>query len=336
MIEASLRLCATGARFVEIGKKDIWPAERVKAFRPDVEYHAFTFSEVADAQPELAERLLREMAATPVEMPVTRFPAEEIPAAFRFLAQARHVGKVAIEMPRAGGLTVRPGATYWITGGRGALGMEVARWLVGRGATRVILSGRSKASSPGGGIEYRQCDVSSAEQVRALVEEEDVRGIIHAGRRDRRRDHFAAEPGAAAPCVCAEGRRRAKSDCGDGRQGARLPGGVLIDGGGARASGTGELRGGERGDGRGGGASGSAQHPVGAVGGGGVGGGERSEENRKRLAARGMGFMSPRECLAAMDALAGSGLRQVVVAPVNWERYVASLPPGGPRACSSG
>ncbi|MGW4947942.1 type I polyketide synthase [Actinoplanes sp. NPDC004185] len=35
-----------------------------------------------------------------------------------------------------------PGATYLITGGLGVLGLEVARWLAGRGARRLVLTGR--------------------------------------------------------------------------------------------------------------------------------------------------------------------------------------------------
>jgi acyl carrier protein len=57
-----------------------------------------------------------------------------------------------------------------------------------------------------------------------------------------------------------------------------------------------------------------------------------SDQNRNRIAARGMNFMEAHACLAAMDALAATGMAQVAVAPVNWERYVASLPPGCPTA----
>lgn len=36
-----------------------------------------------------------------------------------------------------------PGKSYIITGGLGGLGMELAHWLVGRGATNLVLSSRS-------------------------------------------------------------------------------------------------------------------------------------------------------------------------------------------------
>lgn len=45
------------------------------------------------------------------------------------------------------GLTCRAGASYVVTGGLGALGLEVARWLVGRGARELVLVGRTALPS---------------------------------------------------------------------------------------------------------------------------------------------------------------------------------------------
>jgi myxalamid-type polyketide synthase MxaB len=195
----------------------------------------------------------------------------------------------------------------------------------------VILSGRSKASSPGGGIEYRQCDVSSAEQVRALVEAEDIRGIIHAAgviddatismqSREKLRRVYAPKGQAVENLLAATAGREldflvlfssTAAVLGPPGQANYAAANAAMD---AMAERAGAL---------------SIQWGPWAE----VGlAAELSEENRKRLAARGMSFMAPRECLAAMDALAGSGLRQVAVAPVNWERYVASLPPGCPSS----
>ncbi|MFC5059914.1 type I polyketide synthase [Saccharothrix xinjiangensis] len=44
--------------------------------------------------------------------------------------------------PTGAPLTCAPDATYLVTGGLGALGAEVARWLAGRGARRIVLAGR--------------------------------------------------------------------------------------------------------------------------------------------------------------------------------------------------
>lgn len=57
---------------------------------------------------------------------------------------AARLSRVAL-MP--GDVPVRPGA-YLITGGLGELGLYVAEWLVRRGATRLVLSGRSAPADP--------------------------------------------------------------------------------------------------------------------------------------------------------------------------------------------
>ena len=341
MIDASLRACAPGARFIEIGKKDIWPAERVTALRADVAYHAFTFSEVADRRPELVEELLNKLKSAP-RLPVTRFAAAEIPAAFQFMAQARHVGKVVIEMPRQGGMTVRSDGTYWVTGGRGALGMSVANWLVEQGAGRVLLSGRSAGVSSGPAlderIEYWACDVSSAAAVERLVAGigASLRGVVHAAgviddgviaAQSQERFRRVYEPKGVAVRNIAAATAELQLDflvlfsstaaiLGPPGQANYAAANASMDAmaHNLRAEGRPALsiQWGPWGD-----------HGLAAA---------LSDENRKRLAARGMEFMGARACLAAMDALAGTDLAQAAVAPVHWERYVASLPPGCPTA----
>ena len=39
-------------------------------------------------------------------------------------------------------ISLRPDASYLITGGRGALGLKVAHWMAGRGARHLVLAGR--------------------------------------------------------------------------------------------------------------------------------------------------------------------------------------------------
>ncbi len=67
--------------------------------------------------------------------------------------------------------------TWIVTGGLGALGRHTTRWLLERGATRVIAVGRSAAE--GGGI---RADVSRAEDVRRVLSlaGDDLVGVVHA------------------------------------------------------------------------------------------------------------------------------------------------------------
>src|SRR5262249_40110150 len=45
-------------------------------------------------------------------------------------------------------VALRPDATYWITGGLGGIGLEVARWMVERGARHLALTGRRSPEGP--------------------------------------------------------------------------------------------------------------------------------------------------------------------------------------------
>ncbi|NTX34336.1 SDR family NAD(P)-dependent oxidoreductase [Myxococcus sp. CA033] len=89
-----------------------------------------------------------------------------------------------------------PAGTYLITGGLGGLGLEVAKWLVQRGARNLALTGRSAPSEEAlrvlgelraGGVEVRVygADVTSAAEVARLLGTMDaelppLRGIVHA------------------------------------------------------------------------------------------------------------------------------------------------------------
>ncbi|WP_233587255.1 non-ribosomal peptide synthetase/type I polyketide synthase [Corallococcus sp. CA049B] len=94
-----------------------------------------------------------------------------------------------------GKLPVRPDATYAISGGQGALGKVVARLLVERGATHVLLLSRTSAATLSPELEALRakarvecvaCDVSRVESVReakAWLETSDwpsVGGVVHA------------------------------------------------------------------------------------------------------------------------------------------------------------
>ena len=120
-VDASLSLLGPGGRFIEMGKTDIREAASMSASHPDVRYRAFDL-------PEAGVERLGVMLASIAEgfaagrltpLPVRRFAMAEAESAFRFMAQARHVGKLALVPPRS----LRTDGTVLITGGLGALGL---------------------------------------------------------------------------------------------------------------------------------------------------------------------------------------------------------------------
>ncbi|MCI0546229.1 MAG: SDR family NAD(P)-dependent oxidoreductase [Candidatus Rokubacteria bacterium] len=205
-IPKSLAALAPRGRFVEIGKLGVWDAARVSELRPDVSYFQFDLGDVARQTPgviaEMLAALLRDIGLGHLRpLPHTVFPIEEVAHAFRHMAQARHVGKIVIAQPEAtaargsSGPVVRGDASYLVTGGLGALGIEVARWLVARGARQLVLAGRREPSplarasirefeEAGADVLVLSADVSRADDVARVLERLEsrpaLRGIVHA------------------------------------------------------------------------------------------------------------------------------------------------------------
>ena len=90
--------------------------------------------------------------------------------------------------------------SYIVTGGLGGLGTVVTRWLVERGAGRIVLNGRSEPSdaqrndldelADGTEVVFVAGDIASpgvAERLVAAAEEtgRPLRGLVHARRCDR-------------------------------------------------------------------------------------------------------------------------------------------------------
>ena len=133
------------------------------------------------------------------------FEADDTRAAFRFMQQGKHIGKVSVSYATPpneilpGGYTsinFRSDASYWVAGGLGGFGMEVAKWLANRGAGSLVLSGRSQISADETKriaaqfaatktrITILPTDITDAESVKSSLAEIDatlppLRGVFH-------------------------------------------------------------------------------------------------------------------------------------------------------------
>ncbi|HVR07471.1 MAG TPA: SDR family NAD(P)-dependent oxidoreductase, partial [Thermoanaerobaculia bacterium] len=195
-VDASLSLLDAGGRFIEMGKTDIREPGAVSASHPGVRYRAFDLSEAGvDRLAAMLRSIVEGFASGQLRaLPVRTFAITEGEAAFRFMAQARHVGKLALLAPRS----LRCEGTVLITGGLGSLGLHVARWLAGRGVKHLVLTGRRGAQTPGASaaveelrslgsrVTVASADVSSASAVRevlaAVPPDLPLRGVVHAAR----------------------------------------------------------------------------------------------------------------------------------------------------------
>ena len=153
-IEKGFSVLNGNGRFLEIGKVNIWTHEKVKQFRPDVEYHIIALDDISDKQPDLVKELLNELIPLFEEgklVPLMKkvYPVTEAVSAFRFMAQTKHIGKIVISIDkqiiqkRNNEFKIDKNGMYVITGGFGALGQIVMDWLINNGAQNIILVGRS-------------------------------------------------------------------------------------------------------------------------------------------------------------------------------------------------
>ncbi|MCX5409992.1 SDR family NAD(P)-dependent oxidoreductase (plasmid) [Streptomyces sp. NBC_00335] len=163
-VDASLELLPRGGRFLEMGKTDIREPQEVAAAHPGVAYQAF---DLVEAGPDRVQEILSELvdlfeAGSLKPLPVKVWDVRKAPEAFRFVSQARHIGKVALTVPRA----LDRAGTALITGGTGTLGRLAARHLVRvHGVRRLILTSRRGLAAEGA-VELREELVALGAEVR--------------------------------------------------------------------------------------------------------------------------------------------------------------------------
>jgi candicidin polyketide synthase FscB len=194
-IDASFALMPRGGRFAEMGKTDLRNPAEVARRHPGLEYQAF---DLTSAGPDRIQQMFAELmklfeSGSLRPLPVRAWDIRHAAEAFRFISQAKHVGKVV--------LTIEPeldrDGTVLVTGGTGTLGRIIARHLAGtRGVRHLVLASRRGADAAGAaetiaelaelGAEARivACDVSDRDAVGALVAgipaEHPLTGVVHA------------------------------------------------------------------------------------------------------------------------------------------------------------
>jgi acyl transferase domain-containing protein len=198
-IEASFASLAERGRFVEIGKNQIWSQERVASLHREIEYFIVDLADEMRFEQGLVKSHLENLRAlfdsgALRPLPARVFGFEDAPSAFRYMAQAKHMGKIVLRHPVRG--RIRSDATYLITGGLGAIGLHVAQWLGQQGARNLVLVGRSRPGAHatealdrlhqmGVRVEVRAADISFRPEVARTLDEigrdlPPLAGVFHA------------------------------------------------------------------------------------------------------------------------------------------------------------
>jgi 4-hydroxyphenylalkanoate synthase len=198
-VDASLRLLVRGGRFIEMGKTDIRDAQSIATEYPGVSYRAFDLSE---AGPQRMEAMLcesRKLFDSQVlhRLPVTTWDVRCAAQAYRFMSQARHIGKVVLTMPSALADDLAEG-TVLITGATGMVGAVLARHMVrAYGVRHIVLASRrgdraegaaalaAELTGAGAQVQLLTCDVADRVAVAGMLAQvaqrcPPLRGVIHA------------------------------------------------------------------------------------------------------------------------------------------------------------
>jgi fatty acid synthase len=110
--------------------------------------------------------------------------------AIRYMGGGNHMGKIIVQMSKSEDDIIKPqfhtNGTHLITGGMGGFGLELADWLVARGAAKVLLMGRNgvtnlyqKRKLDNCVIEYVKGDITNEEDVRRVFADNVIAGVWH-------------------------------------------------------------------------------------------------------------------------------------------------------------
>ena len=164
-IPMGLSCLAEFGRFIEIGKRDIYQNARIPLWplRRNASFHVVAMDGVFAGDEPLTRQMMEEIAGLVEKgalhpLPFRSFPSTRVDAAFRLMAQGKHIGKVVVAFPKPflpprgeplkPAFAIDPEGCYLITGGFGGFGKVLAQWLVEGGARHLALTSRSGASTP--------------------------------------------------------------------------------------------------------------------------------------------------------------------------------------------
>ncbi|WP_228803873.1 type I polyketide synthase [Nocardia higoensis] len=162
ILRANFTAVAEFGRIVEIGKADIYTGGQLdlRHFDKNVSYHSLDLDRMLARRRASTVELLRRVNAKLADgtyrpLPYTLYGTADVAKAFEEVARSTRIGRVALDFdetapmvrPRLTEVEIDPRAQYLVTGGYGAFGLAVGRWLVDRGATRLTLLGRSGPGS---------------------------------------------------------------------------------------------------------------------------------------------------------------------------------------------
>lgn len=164
-LQAAVRCLGRNGRFLEISEMNLKNNTPVPVFLKNASFHGIFWDDIANGDDETTDMIFN-LVSDGIKKGVVRplittlFDASQVEQAFRFLDSGKHIGKIVVKIrdEEEQGKTIKStpnrlvaiprtyaysGKSYVIVGGLGGFGLELANWLVSRGATKLVLTSRS-------------------------------------------------------------------------------------------------------------------------------------------------------------------------------------------------
>ncbi|XP_046963777.1 fatty acid synthase-like [Vanessa cardui] len=215
-LQASVRCLGYRGRFLEIGKFDIFNNTLIGMyfFFNEISFHGIMLDSVFDQSREFRQTL-QDLLLSGIESGAVRplthctFEKNQIESAFRYMAAGKHIGKVIVKIrdeersssftkPKSIRMEAVPRYTcdeelvYIVVGGLGGFGLELADWLIMRGARKVLLTSRRGISNGyqlsrlrawagyGADVQISTHDVTTEEGCKQMLEMANAMGAVEA------------------------------------------------------------------------------------------------------------------------------------------------------------
>jgi NADPH:quinone reductase-like Zn-dependent oxidoreductase/NAD(P)-dependent dehydrogenase (short-subunit alcohol dehydrogenase family)/acyl carrier protein len=215
-INRNLRVLKPFGRFLELGKRDFYQNTKIglRPFRNNISYFGIDADQLMSERPQLTRRLFGEMMELFRDgilspLPYRAFDANEVVEAFRYMQQARQIGKIVVtyrtpiqhvvsaSVAQPAALMLSADATYLVTGGLSGFGLRSAQWLVEKGARHLVLLGRRGSATEeaqpllalwreqGIAVQALACDITDVTQLASVMTgigagANPLRGVVHA------------------------------------------------------------------------------------------------------------------------------------------------------------
>ncbi|KAL9109918.1 MAG: hypothetical protein Q9227_005441 [Pyrenula ochraceoflavens] len=214
MLSASLKALAPLGHLIDVGRMDVLDAKTIglELFQKSSNFSSFDLYLVLDNDPVLGGNLMQAVNdryqkgnITPIR-PFTSTDVSQLDKTLLNFSKGTHIGKLIVSFQNPGSLVKMvpavpaarfdPEARYIVTGGLGALGRSIIKWMCDRGAQDLVVLSRNGADTAEAEkfiqnlaarnvvVRAVACDVSKLNQVKPIIEEasadRQIKGVVHA------------------------------------------------------------------------------------------------------------------------------------------------------------